>query len=272
MHASILTIDSDPAVQQLLALNLRQAGHQPLCALDAESALLMMEAALPALLLLEWDLPGQSGLSLLRRLRAQQRTRDLPVIMLTARAAEADKILALEGGADDYVTKPFSPRETLARMHAVLRRQQPHAEAGSHGTVQMAGLRLDPATLRVTAAGRQLLLGRVEFRLLNFLMHHPERVYSRAQLLDLVWGADACLDERTVDAHVGRLRGALQPSGHHEHIETVRGSGYRFVAWSAAQGAGQGTGPSAGQGAGRGAGARAEPARPFERARQAAAA
>lgn len=233
MPATILITDSDSKVQQLLALNLRQAGHQPLCALDAESALLMMETALPALLLVEWDLPGQSGLSLLRRLRAGQRTRELPVIMLTARAAEADKILALEGGADDYVTKPFSPRETLARMHAVLRRQQPHADMGSNGTVQLAGLRLDPATLRVTAGGRQLALGRIEFRLLDFLMHHPERVYSRAQLLDLVWGPDACVDERTVDAHVGRLRSALQPSGHHEHVETVRGSGYRFVAWSA---------------------------------------
>ena len=235
MPATILTIDSDPKVQQLLALNLRQAGHQPLCALDAESALLMLETAMPALLLVEWDLPGQSGLSLLRRLRAQQRTRDLPVIMLTGRGAEADKILALESGADDYVTKPFSPRETLARMHAVLRRHQPHADAESSGTVQMAGLRLDPATLRATAAGRPLALGRIEFRLLNFLMHHPERVYSRAQLLDLVWGADACLDERTVDAHVGRLRSALQPTGHHAHIETVRGSGYRFIAWSASR-------------------------------------
>jgi two-component system phosphate regulon response regulator PhoB len=233
MPSPILIIDCDPQVQQLLALNLRQAGHQPLCALDAESALLMMETVLPALLLVEWDLPGQSGLSLLRRLRAQPRTQDLPLIMLTARAAEADKILALESGADDYVTKPFSPRVTLARMHAVLRRVQPHGGAAADGIVQMAGLRLDPATLRVTAGNRQLALGRIEFRLLNFLMHHPERVYSRAQLLDLVWGADACVDERTVDAHVGRLRSALQPSGHHNHIETVRGSGYRFAAWNA---------------------------------------
>ncbi|WP_377703839.1 winged helix-turn-helix domain-containing protein [Pseudoduganella sp. UC29_71] len=258
MPPPILIIDSDPQVQQLLALNLRQAGHQPLCALDAESALLMLESVAPGLLLLEWDLPGQSGLALLRRLRATQRSAGLPILMLTARSAEADKILALESGADDYITKPFSPRETLARMHAVLRRQthaamqamQAGTQAGPHagtppgthaegpasagGTLQLAALRLDAAAQRVVAGGRQLSLGRVEFRLLHFLMRHPERVYSRAQLLDLVWGADACLDERTVDAHVGRLRNALQPSGHHDHIETVRGSGYRFTARAAA--------------------------------------
>lgn len=243
MPPPILIIDCDPQVQQLLALNLRQAGHQPLCVLDAESALLMLESAAPGLLLLEWDLPGQSGLALLRRLRATRRSAGLPIIMLTARSAEADKILALESGADDYITKPFSPRETLARMHAVLRRQthaamqagaQSEAPSGAGGTLQLAALRLDAAAQRVVAGGRQLSLGRVEFRLLHFLMRHPERVYTRAQLLDLVWGVDACLDERTVDTHVGRLRNALQPSGHHDHIETVRGSGYRFSARAAA--------------------------------------
>ncbi len=180
------------------------------------------------MILLDWTLPGQSGLSLVRRLRAGTLTRDLPLIMVTARSAEQDKILALESGADDYMTKPFSPREMIARVHAVLRRRLPHV---ADDTVQMAGLRLDPSTLRVTAGARQITLGRVEFRLLNFLMHHPERVYSRAQLLDQVWGRQVYLDERTVDAHVGRLRSALQPSGHQQHIETVRGSGYRFVAW-----------------------------------------
>jgi two-component system phosphate regulon response regulator PhoB len=170
--------------------------------------------------------------------------------MLTARGAEADKILALESGADDYITKPFSPRETLARMHAVLRRQA-HAAAhaamlspapamtGAGGVIQLAALRLDASSQRVLAGGRQLSLGRVDFRLLHFLMRHPERVFSRSQLLDLVWGADACVDERTVDAHVGRLRNALQPSGHQDHIETVRGSGYRFTLDAGAHQAGR---------------------------------
>ena len=182
------------------------------------------------MVLLEWDLPGQSGIALIRRLRAHPRARDVPIIMVSARDGEHDKVLALESGADDYITKPFSPREMIARIHALLRRRAPHAAAD---TVQMAGLRLDPSTHRVTAGARQLALGRIEFRLLNFLMHHPERVHSRSQLLDKVWGNHVFLDERTVDAHVGRLRSALQPSGHQEHIETVRGSGYRFVAWDA---------------------------------------
>lgn len=211
-----------------MSLNLRQAGHEPACLADADGALLQFEDALPDLLLVEWDLPGQSGLSLVRRLRALPRTRDLPIIMMMTRTAEADRIMALECGADDVMTKPFGPREMLARMHAVLRRRQPQAAPGA---VHMAGLRLDPGTLRVMAGERQVALGRVEFRLLNFLMQHPERVHSRAQLLDQVWGRHVYLDERTVDAHVGRLRSALQPSGHHDHIETVRGSGYRFVAW-----------------------------------------
>ncbi len=228
MSAHLLIVEPDAACQELLAFNLGMAGYGVSRARDGESALLMLEAAVPDLLLLDWSLPGQSGIALIRRLRAQPRTRELPIIMLTARSAEQDKILALETGADDYITKPFSPREMLARVHALLRRRQPLA---APDTVQMAGLRLDPGTLQVTAGARRLALGRVEFRLLNFLMHHPERVHSRAQLLDQVWGNAAYLDERTVDAHVGRLRSALQPSGHQRHIETVRGSGYRFVAW-----------------------------------------
>jgi two-component system phosphate regulon response regulator PhoB len=228
MSAQVLVVEPDRAVQQLLTLNLRQAGHLVACCADGESALVLLDERLPDMLLLEWDLPGQCGEALVRRLRAQPRTRELPVIMVCARTGEHDKILALESGADDYLTKPFNPRELIARIHAVLRRRAPHLAAD---TVQMAGLRLDPSTQRVTAGSRQLLLGPVEFRLLNFLMHHPERVHTRSQLLDKVWGNHAILDERTVDAHVGRLRSALQPSGHGEHIQTVRGSGYRFVAW-----------------------------------------
>ncbi len=229
MAAQILVVDPDPAIRKLLELNLTSAGHDAASCLDAESALVLMDDSAPEMLLLEWDLPGQSGEALIRRLRASNRTRELPIIMLSSRAGEHDKILALESGADDYLTKPFNPRELLARMGAVLRRRVPHV---SSETVQMAGLRLDPGTQRVIAGTRQVALGAVEFRLLNFLMHHPERVHTRSQLLDKVWGRHAVLDERTVDTHVGRLRSALQPSGHQEHIETVRGSGYRF-AWNA---------------------------------------
>lgn len=228
MSAHLLVVDSDAAIQDLIRLNLTRAGHAVESTGDAESALLVLDDCLPDLILLEWDLPGQSGVSLIRRIRAQPRTRDLPIIMVSQRASEHDKIMALEAGADDYMTKPFSPREMIARIQALLRRRAPHAAAD---TVQMAGLRLDPSTHRVTAGTCQIVLGRVEFRLLNFLMHHPERVHSRSHLLDQVWGDHVFLDERTVDTHVGRLRSALQASGHQDHIETVRGSGYRFVAW-----------------------------------------
>lgn len=231
MSAQILVVENEPAIQELIGLNLSRAGYRVAAAGDAETALLMVDEAPPDMLLLEWTLPGQSGISLIRRLRAQAATRDLAIIMVSARDGEQDKILALESGADDYISKPFSPREMLARVQAVLRRHGPRAGAAA---LQLGGLRLDPHTLRVTAGASQLELGRVEFRLLSFLMQHPERVHSRSQLLDQVWGRHAILDERTVDAHVGRLRSALQPSGHQEAIETVRGSGYRFVAWQAA--------------------------------------
>ena len=234
MAADILIIDSDLSARQLLALNLGHAGYAARAVGDAESALPQLDAMLPDVLVLEWDLPGQSGLSLIRQLRATRRSRDLPIIMLSARSAEQDKVLALESGADDYISKPFSPRETLARLHALLRRRRSDVSADGADALEVADLRLDPATLRVSAGSRQISMGRIEFRLLNFLMHHPGRVHTRAQLLDQVWGNAVYLDERTVDAHVGRLRSALQPSGHHAHIETVRGSGYRFkgTAWS----------------------------------------
>jgi two-component system phosphate regulon response regulator PhoB len=231
MPLQILVVD-DPAAQPLLELNLSRAGHQVTACCDAESALVLLDEALPDMLVLEWDLPGQSGVALIRRLRARPATRAVPIIMLSARAAEGDKVLALECGADDYLTKPFGPRELIARIHAVLRRRAPAPAQSVVETVQMAGLRLDPGTQRVTAGARQIVLGPIEFRLLHFLMHHPERVHSRAQLIDHVWGNHAVLDERTVDAHVGRLRSALQPSGYQEQIETVRGCGYRFKAWA----------------------------------------
>ncbi|MFC0169603.1 response regulator [Pseudoduganella danionis] len=225
--AHILVIENQPATLELIALNLGMAGHTVSRAHDAETALLMLEDSLPDVLLLDWNLPGQSGLTLIRRLRAQARTRALPIMMVTARCGEPDKIMALESGADDYMTKPFSPREMVARVHALLRRWpvlQPQAAPDA------SGLRLDPHTLRVTAGSQQLAIVGMELKLLNFFMQHPERVHSRAQLLDQVWGSAVYVAERTVDTHVGRLRTALQPSGRQGCIETVRGSGYRYVA------------------------------------------
>lgn len=224
--AHILVIENQPATLELIALNLGMAGHTVSRAHAAETALLMLEDSLPDLLLLDWDLPGQSGLSLIRRLRASARTRALPIMMVTARCSEPDKIMALESGADDYMTKPFSPREMVARVHALLRRWsllQPQPQQDG------IGIRLDPHTLRVTAGSQQLAIGGMELKLLNFFINHPERVHSRAQLLDQVWGSAVYVAERTVDTHVGRLRTALQPSGRQDCIETVRGSGYRYV-------------------------------------------
>ena len=184
-----------------------------------------VDAVLPDLVLLDWMLPGASGVEFARRLRADERTSDIPIIMLTARGEEQDKVSALEIGADDYVTKPFSPRELVARIKAVLRRRAPQT---TEDVVELGGLRLDPATHRVSADETALALGPTEFRLLHFLMTHPERVHSRAQLLDQVWGDHVFVEERTVDVHIRRLRCALEPSQHDALIQTVRGSGYRF--------------------------------------------
>ncbi|MET0319217.1 MAG: response regulator [Duganella sp.] len=227
--AHILVIENDAAVQQLIALNLGMAGHVVRRVRDAESALMLLEDSRPDLILTEWALPGQSGLALVRRLRAQAQTRSVPVMMVAARGDEADKVMALEGGADDYMTKPFSPREMVARVHALLRRAAAAGPGSTSFDPDTAALRLDPHTLRVMAGPRELALGRVEFKLLDVLMRHPGRVHTRAQLLDQVWGNAVCLEERTVDTHVGRLRSALLPSGQQRRIETVRGSGYRFV-------------------------------------------
>lgn len=226
MRANILVVEDEPAIQELIAFNLNLSGHNVMLADDAESAMRQVNADLPDLMLVDWMLPGQSGVNLIRSLRSQQKTRDLPIIMLTARGEHQDKILGLESGADDYMTKPFNPRELLARIQAVLRRRAPHATSDA---VEIAGLRLDPETQRVAVGARLLTLGPTEFRLLQYLMNYPERVHSRASLLDQVWGRDVFVEERTVDTHVGRLRYALEASGHHVMIETVRGSGYRFV-------------------------------------------
>jgi two-component system phosphate regulon response regulator PhoB len=227
MPANILVIEDEPAIQELLALNLEHAGHHVLRARDAEQAGELVRHALPDLILLDWMLPGQSGASFARKLRQDERTKLVPIIMLTARGEEQDKVSGLDAGADDYVTKPFSPRELLARIKAVLRRRAPEL---TDEPIEIDGLRLDPATHRVNGRGQSLELGPTEFRLLHFLMAHPERVHSRTHLLDQVWGDHVFVEERTVDVHIRRLRKALEPTGHDRLIETVRGSGYRLAA------------------------------------------
>ena len=222
-----LVVEDEPAILELIRINLVDAGYDVQGTADAEAARRMIDAALPDLLLLDWMLPGQSGLALARQLRADKRTRELPIIMLTARSDEADKVAGLEAWVDDYVTKPFSPRELKARIKSVLRRRAPEA---AQEPLAVGALRLDPLTHRVTADGKDAALGPTEFRLLKFLMARPDRVHSRAQLLDMVWGDHVYIEERTVDVHIRRLRLALEPFGADRMIETVRGSGYRLVA------------------------------------------
>lgn len=225
MSANILVVEDEPAIQALIAANLQQVGHRVMRADDAETASRLIREVLPDLVLLDWMLPGMSGIQFARRLRGDERTRALPIIMLTARSDEHDKVSGLEAGADDYLTKPFSPRELLARIKAVLRRRAPEMTEDS---VVVEGLRLDPATHRVSAGGKTLEMGPTEFRLLHFFMTHPERVHSRTQLLDQVWGDHVFVEERTVDVHIRRLRASLEMSAHDYLIQTVRGSGYRF--------------------------------------------
>lgn len=225
MPANILLVEDEPAIQELIAVNLTRAGHHVVRVSDAETAERLVREALPDLILLDWMLPGMSGVELARRLRAHDRTRTVPIIMLTARGEEQDKVVGLDTGADDYITKPFSPRELVARIKAVLRRRAPQV---TDDPVEAGGIRLDPTTHRISADGQSLSLGPTEFRLLHFLMTHPERVHSRTQLLDRVWGDHVFVEERTVDVHIRRLRSALEQTGHDVLVQTVRGSGYRF--------------------------------------------
>ena len=227
MAANILLVEDEPAIQELIAFNLTQAGHHVLRASTAEAAMVLVKNALPDLILLDWMLPGASGVEIARKLRSDERTRQIPIIMLTARSEEQDKVQGLEAGADDYITKPFSPREMLARIKAVLRRRAPQM---TDDAVEVKGLRLDPATHRVQGNGDTIDLGPTEFRLLHFFMTHAERVHSRTQLLDQVWGDHIFVEERTVDVHIRRLRSALEATGHDALIQTVRGTGYRFSA------------------------------------------
>ncbi len=224
--ARMLIVEDEPAIAELISLNLRHDGHEVGIVGNADDADERVRAALPDLVLLDWMLPGESGPSLARRWRAEARTRDLPIVMLTARSEERDVVQGLDAGADDYLGKPFSNAELLARIRSVLRRKAPEA---LDVPVQVGRLTLDPTTMRVFVAGAEIHLGPTEFRLLRFLMTYPERVHSRAQLLDRVWGDHVFIEERTVDVHVKRLRDSLQASGCAAMIETVRGAGYRLA-------------------------------------------
>ena len=225
MPANILVVEDEPAIQELLALNISQAGHTPIRALSVEIAQDLMREVTPDLILLDWMLPGMSGIEFARRLKSDTHTKAIPIIMLTARSDELDKVRGLEVGADDYVTKPFSPRELNARIKAVLRRRAPQM---TDDPIAIGGLHLDPTTHRVTGNDKMIDLGPTEFRLLHFFMTNPERVHTRSQLLDKVWGDHVFVEDRTVDVHIKRLRAALADSKHDHLIQTVRGSGYRF--------------------------------------------
>jgi len=226
MTASILVVEDEPAIQELISVSLARSGHEVRRAATGEEALGAVAETLPDVILLDWMLPDASGPALARRLRAEARTREVPIIMLTARAGDDDKVAGLEAGADDYVTKPFSPRELEARIQAVLRRRTPQL---SREAIEIEGLFLNPATHAVSGSGKTLKMGPTEFELLHFFMTHADRVYSRTQILDHVWGDHVFIEDRTVDVHIRRLRDALEPSGHDDLVETVRGAGYRFL-------------------------------------------
>ncbi len=222
----VLVVEDEGAIADLIGINLRHAGFEVTLAADGAEAQAAIDAVLPDLVVLDWMLPDQSGLTLARAWRGAARTRELPIIMLTARGEEVDKVLGLDAGADDYLTKPFSTIELLARIRAVLRRRAPET---LDSVVDVGPMSINPATRRVSGNGREVRVGATEFRLLHFLMTHPERVHSRSQLLDRVWGDHVFIEERTVDVHVKRLREALSQVGCQRMVETVRGAGYRLT-------------------------------------------
>lgn len=226
----VLIVEDEPAIAELIAVNLRHNGFRPTWAMDSSTAQRELDAVLPDVILLDWMLPGESGLVLAKRWRANPRTKDVPIIMLTARGDEVDRVAGLDAGADDYIAKPFSTKELLARVRAVLRRRAPEQVGG---VVAIGALSLDSATYRVSFNEQMLKLGPTEFKLLHYLMTHAERVHSRSQLLDKVWGDHVFIEERTVDVHVKRLREALGSTAG-QMIETVRGAGYRLTAQSGA--------------------------------------
>lgn len=221
----ILIVEDEAPIAELISVNLRHNGFQPVWAMDAESAQRELDDILPDVILLDWMLPGESGLALARRWRSSARTKTVPILMLTARGDEADRVAGLDAGADDYIVKPFSPRELLARIRAVLRRRVPESAGGA---VKIGDLQLDADTYRVSWQDKLVKVGPTEFKLLHYLMRHPERVHTRGMLLDKVWGDHVYIEERTVDVHVKRLRESLGDAG--SMIETVRGAGYRMTA------------------------------------------
>lgn len=231
MTHRILIVEDEPSIAELIAINLSHAGFEVEKALQTDLALTMMKDQLPSLIILDWMLPGKSGVQFAKELRANERTKGLPILMLTAKSEESDKVLGLDSGADDYVTKPFSPKELIARVKAILRRQSPIEDTGP---LSVGPLKLDPSSHRVQAINpnqepRSIPLGPTEFRLLQYFMANPERVHSRGSLLDNVWGNEVYIEERTVDVHIKRLRAALAPYHCDQFIETVRGSGYRIT-------------------------------------------
>ena len=225
MAGTILIVEDEPAIAELIELTLTRSGHQTLHAESVGEAIQLIDQVIPDLALIDWMLPGSSGIELIKRVRSNKRTSTMPIIMLTAKADEDDKLIGLDKGADDYVTKPFSPKELVARIKAVLRRRAPQL---IDDIVESNGLQVDPVTRRVTGNGEALIMGPSEFRLLHFFMTHKERVHTRTQLLDQVWGDHVFIEERTVDVHIRRLRQALEKTGHDIYIQTVRGAGYRF--------------------------------------------
>jgi two-component system phosphate regulon response regulator PhoB len=231
MTHRILIVEDEPSIAELIAINLSHAGYDVEKAMQTDLALNAMKDRLPSLLILDWMLPGKSGVQFAKELRANERTKSLPILMLTAKSEESDKVLGLDSGADDYVTKPFSPKELVARVKAILRRQTPVEDTGP---LIVGPLKLDPSSHRVLAVWpnidpKPIALGPTEFRILHFFMTNPERVHSRASLLDKVWGNEVYIEERTVDVHIKRLRAALAPFDCDRFVETVRGSGYRIT-------------------------------------------
>ena len=222
---TVLIVDDEAAIREMIAVALQMAGYRCLEAENAQSAHAIVVDHQPDIILLDWMMPEVSGIELARRLKRETAYADIPIIMLTARSEEDNKIQGLEAGADDYITKPFSPRELIARLKAVLRRT---ATAGIDEPIEVEGLRLDPSSHRVSSGETELEFGPTEFRLLQFFMTHPERAYTRSQLLDQVWGGNVYIEDRTIDVHIRRLRKVLEPFGVDRFVQTVRGTGYRF--------------------------------------------